>query len=317
MAFRDGKVPLKIDSRDEPCETYYKIYGDYLKSTPLIVLHGGPGSGHEYVEPFSDLWTRYQIPVILYDQIGCARSTHLPETRGDKSFWQPGIFVAELDNLIRCLGLLDTGNGYHVLGHSWGGSLAVEFATRQPPGLQRLILVGANAAFPYLRKNLWDLLERLSVEDQNTIKDAVEKGDFSGKPYMDAMGTFLSTFLCRGRPFPPPELAADMANHAADPTVRETMLGQCPFVLDGSVGEWDGTSLLSSINAPTFVFNGEYDTAQYRSNAPFFEHIPKARWVTLAGASHMSHLDSPEMRDKTTRLFGQFLLPEREIDPTI
>jgi pimeloyl-ACP methyl ester carboxylesterase len=152
---------------------------------------------------------------------------------------------------------------------------------------------------------------------------------------MEAMGTFMGTFLCRGRPFPPPKLGADMANNAADNTVRATMFvapityilvsmvltcnpvdrfGQCPFILDGSVGKWDGRALLPSINAPTLVFNGEYDTAQHRSCAPSFEHILRVRWVTLAGASHMSHLDSSEMRDKTMRLFAQFLLPEQDVD---
>lgn len=273
--FSDGKIPFKLDSRPtDHLETYYKIYGDHLGGyTPVIVLHGGPGSGHEYVEPFSDLWTRYKIPVILYDQIGCARSSHLQETKGDRSFWQPSLFVAELDNLIRHLGLDKT--GYHILGQSWGGSLAVEFATRQPSGLQRLILAGANAAFPLLRQSLWDLLKRLPVEHQNAVEEAVKMEDYSGPSYSDAMGVFMSTFLCRGKPFPPPELAADMANNAADNTVRITMFGQCPFVLDGSVGEWDGIPLLSNISAPTLVFNGEYDTAQHRSCAPFFEHIPR------------------------------------------
>jgi L-proline amide hydrolase len=185
---------------------------------------------------------------------------------------------------------------------------------------------------------LWDLLKQLPVEDQKAVEEAVENKDFSRPAYMEAMGTFMSTFLCRGRPFPPPESAADMANNAADKTVRATMFvapityllismiltcklvdrfGKCPFILDGSLGEWDGRALLPRINVPTLVFNGEYDTAQYRSCTPFFEHIPRVRWVTLAGASHMSHLDSSEIRDKTMHLFGQFCLPEQDIDYTI
>ncbi|KAK4504520.1 hypothetical protein PRZ48_005436 [Zasmidium cellare] len=268
--FRDGKLPFHLDSHNKSCETYYKIYGDPQLSTPVIVLHGGPGSGHEYVEPFSDLWTHYHIPVILYDQIGCAKSTHLRETKGDREFWQPGIFVAELENLVRGLGVAE----YFVLGHSWGGTLAVEFAAKQPPGLRRLILAGANASFPALRLNLWDLLKQLPEEQQVTVENAVEKKDFTGKAYMEAMGAFL---------------------------IRKTMLGESPFILDGSIGVWDGTALLPKIDVPTLVFNGEHDTAQERSTAPFFHHIPRVRWVTMSGASHMSHLDSPEMREKTMR----------------
>lgn len=225
--FHDGKVPFDYETLPEPCETYYKIYGDHLASTPVIVLHGGPGSGHEYVEPFSDLWSRYRIPVILYDQVGCAKSTHLQFMRGNKEFWQPSLFVAELDNLILKLGLDDAGHGYHILGQSWGGSLAVEFAARKPAGLQRLILAGANAAFPLLRDNLWDLLKRLPDDLQAAVQKAVETKDFTATKYGEAMGEFMSTFLCRGRPFPPPELAADMANNAFDNTVRSTMYVCC------------------------------------------------------------------------------------------
>lgn len=83
--------------------------------------------------------------------------------------------------------------------------------------------------------------------------------------------------------------------------------------MDGSLKDWDGTHLLSNINVPTLVFNGEHDTAQYRSVAPFFEHIPRVRWVTLSGASHMSHLDSPELRNETMRLFAQFLMSSQDI----
>lgn len=122
-SFKDGSIPFDIPGRsDITCFTYYKIFGDLSSGAPpVVVLHGGPGAGHEYLLPFAELWPQYGLPVIFYDQIGCASSTHLPQTAGDKEFWQEALFIAELNNLLDCLHLR-VGPGFHLLGQSWGGS---------------------------------------------------------------------------------------------------------------------------------------------------------------------------------------------------
>lgn len=75
---QEGRAPFKIASTEEPCFTYYKIIGDLTSGNPpVIVAHGGPGAGHEYLLTFADLWRDYGLPVVFYDQIGCASSTHL------------------------------------------------------------------------------------------------------------------------------------------------------------------------------------------------------------------------------------------------
>src|SRR3569833_907741 len=116
----EGEIPFAVPGRERLCSTYYKVFGDLSSSAPrVVVLHGGPGGGHEYLLSFSELWSLYGLPVIFYDQIGCGASTHLPETAGDTSFWQEALFVAELDNLLDHLKLRD-GPGFHLLGQSWG-----------------------------------------------------------------------------------------------------------------------------------------------------------------------------------------------------
>jgi pimeloyl-ACP methyl ester carboxylesterase len=121
----EGIVPFQLQHpqhTDTPCHTYYKVIGDLSSKSPrLVLIHGGPGTGHEYLLPFGRLWINFGIPVILYDQIGCAASAHLPPTAKDDSFWQETLFLAELDNLLVSLKLRD-GPGYYILGHSWGQS---------------------------------------------------------------------------------------------------------------------------------------------------------------------------------------------------
>ncbi|KAK8079294.1 proline iminopeptidase [Apiospora phragmitis] len=110
----EGKALWKIPSTDELCSTYYKVVGDLSSGkTPVVILHGGPGAGHEYLLTFSDLWPKYGLPVIFYDQIGCASSTHIRQKAGDEAFWQEQLFQDELDHLIDHLGLR-IGPGFKV-----------------------------------------------------------------------------------------------------------------------------------------------------------------------------------------------------------
>lgn len=224
-SFRDGKAPFAIASHDLACETYYKVYGDLNSGvTPLVVLHGGPGSGHEYVEPFSGLWRRRGIPVVLYDQLGCAASTHLPEKAGDESFWVPDLFISELENLLEFLHIDDSeGPGFDLLGHSWGGTLAVAYAARQPRKLHRLVIASDCTSYPLFRESIWGLLSNLPSEVQVAIKDAVQYESFSTAAYFGAVTVFIKTFVCRADIYPPAALAASNAHEALDNTVRRTM----------------------------------------------------------------------------------------------
>lgn len=86
----EGEVAFEVPEAGKPCKTFYKILGSLEATTGpvLIALHGGPGAGHEYLSPLGDLYAApYNIPTVLYDQIGCGRSTHLREKNGDEAFW--------------------------------------------------------------------------------------------------------------------------------------------------------------------------------------------------------------------------------------
>ncbi len=89
------------------------------------------------MSPLVDLNDAYDIPIIFYDQVGCARSTHLQEKLGDETFWTLYLFIAEIDNLVDHLGLRE--KGFSVVGHSWGGVLGSMYAARRPHGLKKLI----------------------------------------------------------------------------------------------------------------------------------------------------------------------------------
>lgn len=146
----EGEVAFDVPDAGKPCKTWYKILGSLEKTTApvLIGLHGGPGSGHEYLAPLADLYKPYGIPTVLYDQIGCGRSTHLREKMGDAEFWSFDLFIRELDNLVDLLNIRE--RGFFLLGQSWGGVLAASYAMRggEEKGLKKLVISSGPSSIP-------------------------------------------------------------------------------------------------------------------------------------------------------------------------
>ena len=134
-----------------PYKTWYRVTGDRRNGRPaVVVVHGGPGSTHDYLTSLAGLagsgW-----PVVHYDQIGNGGSTHLPERGAD--FWTVQLFLDELDNLLR---QLDIQNNYILYGQSWGGMLAAKHAAARPAGLRGLVIANSPASYPLWRQEISD-----------------------------------------------------------------------------------------------------------------------------------------------------------------
>ena len=103
----EGDLEWTAPGLDAPMKTRYRVVGDLStpSSTPLILLHGGPGAVSDYLFPLTTLYTRHGIPLVFYDQLGNGRSSHLPEKKGDGAFWTEALFLDELARLLAHLGL--------------------------------------------------------------------------------------------------------------------------------------------------------------------------------------------------------------------
>ncbi|KAI0014701.1 Alpha/Beta hydrolase protein [Xylariomycetidae sp. FL0641] len=300
---REGKAGFDAAGAGKPCETWYKVVGELQAGTPpLIVLHGGPGGGHEYLEPLVDLHSKHGIPVVFYDQIGCGRSTHLPEKMGDDSFWTFDLFLQELDNLVDRLDLRQ--RGFYLLGQSWGGMLGSTYAARQPRGLLKLVLVSSPASIPLYVQGCEKLLARLPATTRATLEECDRQGDHESEAFQEAALVFNKKHVCRIDPMPEPVQTA-FKHLKEDPTSYLTMQGPSEFVIVGTAFKgWEGYRFGHDINVPTLLVNGEHDEVQNLCFEPWFWAIPKVRWVTLGGASHMSHW---EERERFIQLSAEFL----------
>jgi L-proline amide hydrolase len=270
--------------------TWYRVVGDPGSDglAPLVLLHGGPGAPHDYLEPLSALTDQTGRACVFYDQLGCGRSQHLPDA--PKEFWGPELFCRELDALLEHL---EISGRYHLLGQSWGGMLAMEHAVRQPPGLRALVIANSPASM-----RLWieeaNRLRRLLPEDvQRTLARHEDAGTTDSEEYQQAMMRFYERHLCRIVPFPD-EFQRTFDLLEEDPTVYHTMNGPSEFHVIGTLRDWDITPRLREIRLPVLVISGEHDEATPVVVRPLVDGLPDARWELIDDASHSTHLEQPE-----------------------
>lgn len=290
--FREGEADFDVPAAGKPCKTWYKVYGTlpHPQHTPLVVLHGGPGAAHEYLDILSELTRLFDIPVIIYDQLGNGRSTHLQEKNGDTDFWTVQLFVDELHNLLNHLNIHDK---YDLLGHSWGGMLAAEFAVRQPKGLRKLVIADSLASMGLFVEAANVLKKELPQDMQDALNRHEEAGTTADPEYIAATNEFYKRHLCRVDPMPKP-LTDALAWTEKDPTVYFTMYGPNLFHITGSLKTWSVIDRLHNIQATTLLINGRYDRTQDSVVEPFFQNIPKVRWIQFADSAHVPQLEETE-----------------------
>lgn len=270
--------------------TWYRVEGDATEAgkTPLVILHGGPGAAHDYVESIAELAEVAGRPCVLYDQIGCGRSQHLPDAPSD--FWTVELFRRELTTVLHRLGIASR---YHVLGQSWGGMLGMEHALEHPPGLRSLVVADSPASMRLWVQEANRLRTLLPAEVQEALTRNEEAGTTDSDEYQQAVLRFYERHLCRRVPFPD-GLERTFAQLAQDPTVYHTMNGPSEFHVVGSLRSWDITGRLGDIRVPVLVISGEHDEATPAVVRPLVDAIPGARWELIDGASHCPHLEQPD-----------------------
>lgn len=264
--------------------TWFEVTGDLTsRRAPVVALHGGPGMAHNALAPLRELaadgW-----PLVLYDQLGCGRSTHLPSAPRD--FWTVDLFLAELDELLRHLGI---DADYHLLGHSWGGMLAAEHAVRRPAGLRSLILSDSLASSALWAQGAARLRAELPAEVADVLTRHEAAGTVDDPEYLAACDQYYARHVCR---VPMPDFVqATFAQLAEDPTVYNTMWGPNEFASVGTLKNWTIVERLDAIDAPTLVISGEFDAATWECQEPFVERIPNVRQFVVPNASHFAMVE--------------------------
>jgi len=286
--FTEGTIDFTYEG--ETYQTYYKCFGDLETRTrsPVVVLHGGPGLCHDYLFHFAQLAEKHDIPVVLYDQLGSGKSTHLREK--PPTFWTIDLFIDELVSLLNHFNIQDE---FDIVGHSWGGILASEFEVRrQPAGLKHLILTSSLAASSLWNQSNMQLMQPFSDD----VKEGLMHGMKAPEKFFYALKEFHLVHGCVIRPVPAEYwyILEQVFGPDGDPTVSSAPI----------LRNWSIVDRLHLVRVPTLVTNGRKDISQDFVVQPFFDKIQKVKWVTFENSSHSSFI---EETDRYMKLVSDFL----------
>jgi proline-specific peptidase len=279
MAAREGTIGFKGH------ETWYRIVGDGEApgKLPVLCLHGGPGSCHDYLEPLERL-AETGRRAIFYDQLGCGRSS-----RTDESLWTVETFVEEVGAVRDALGLDEA----HLFGSSWGGMLAMEYALTRPAGLASLVLSSSPASIPLWAEETARLRSALPEEVRRVLDEHEAAGTIDSPEYEDAAMEFYRRHVCRLDPWHE-GFRRTVAQMAENPDVYRYMQGPNEFVVTGTLSDWDIAARLGEIDVPTLVTSGRHDECTPRQAELVHRGIPGSEWVVFEESSHMQFAEEPD-----------------------
>ena len=267
--------------------TWYRIVGNGEEpgKLPLLVLHGGPGASHDYLEPLEAMANTGRR-VIFYDQLGGGNSDH-PH---NPSMWTVELFVEELGAVRKALAL----DHLHILGQSWGGMLGMEYALTQPSGLASLTIADSPASMIQWVSEANRLRAQLPPEVQQTLLHHEQNGTTDSREYQDAMLVYYRRHVCRLDSWPDC-VTRTFEKLAQYPEVYNTMNGPSEFHVIGTLKTWDITNRLHEIKVPTLLLSGRYDEATPIIVEPIQRSIPGSEWIIFENSSHMPHVEETEL----------------------
>lgn len=266
--------------------TWYRIVGDLANPAPgtfpVLMLHGGPGVPHDYLESLESL-AETGRPVIFYDQLGCGNS----DQPDDPTLWSVDLFLDELATVRRELGL----DQIHLLGQSWGGMLAMEYALTKPDGIVSIVLASSPASMTLWVQEANRLREDLPPDVQTTLLRHEEAGTTDSEDYQSAMMAFYVRHVCRIDPFP--EYVA-RAMERMGTQVYNVMNGPSEFHVIGHLKAWDIRDRLSEITFPSLLTSGRYDELTPMQAEIIHRSIPGNEWVIFEESSHLPHAEEAD-----------------------
>ncbi|KAF9482289.1 proline-specific peptidase [Pholiota conissans] len=288
MSTYSGTAPFTFGS--ERYHTWYTVFGDlkHSRHRSLVALHGGPGMSHHYMRSTKVIHERAGRPVVLYDQIGSGESSHC--THAPPDFWTIELFIAQLESLLQWLEIVDD---FDLLGHSWGGMLAVEYAAKhRPPGLKHLILSNTMASVPLLISGLEKLRDQFPNGYADMMRKQEEEGAFESSEYKLAIAQFCKKHLCTIKP--PQDFLLSMADAQENRHIYRIMWGASEFRPTGILKDWTVVDFLHRIQCPSLLLSGRMDQAQEIAYSPFLTNLPNIKWINFENSSHLPQYEEPE-----------------------
>lgn len=266
-------------------ETYYRIVGEKSDKPPLVLLHGGPGSTHNYFEVLDKVAKLDERQLIMYDQIGCGKSY----LDGHPELWTKKTWLEELEALRKHLEL----DEIHLLGQSWGGMMCIIYACDyKPEGVKSYILSSTLSS-----NDIWEREQKrrvgyMPLDMQNAIARAERSGDYSGDDYVAAIDEFMARHCYN----PLPKNAHDCLTRPKKGGSEAYIYGWGPneFTPTGALAGYEYTDKLHMIKEPCLVVSGIVDLSSPLVAKTMYDNLPNAKWELFEYSKHMCFVDEEQ-----------------------
>lgn len=266
-------------------KTYYRIVGECTgDKKPLLLLHGGPGSTHNYFEVMDELAEEGRA-IIMYDQLGCGLSA----TPSRPDLWNLETWIGELRELRKHLGL----DEIHLLGQSWGGMQAIAYmCDYQPEGIKSVILSSTLPAAELWAKEQHRMITYLSKEHQEAIQAAEVSGNFETPEYLEANEAFMLRHA--GGPVGPDAPECLRRPKVAGTEAYVVGWGPNEYNPTGTLGSFEYRDKLPGIKEPTLITSGLEDLCTPWIAKTMHDLIPDSKWELFEFSRHMPFVDETE-----------------------
>jgi proline iminopeptidase len=267
----------------------FRVWTKRVGSNPTIkvlLLHGGPAATHEYFEAFDSYFPAAGIEYYYYDQLGSAYS----DQPDDPDLWETPRFVEEVEQVRQALGLGK--DNFYLLGHSWGGILAMEYALKYQQHLKGLVISNMMASIPayneYARKVLMPAMDQAALAEIQRLEAAKQ---YENPRYMELlMPHHYEKHILRM----PAAQWPDPVNRAfkhLNQKIYVPMQGPSELGASGKLEQWDRTADLGKITVPTLVIGARHDTMDPAHMEKMARQVRNGRYLFLPNGSHMSMYD--------------------------
>ena len=247
----------------------------------VLLLHGGPGFNHEYLECFEDFLPQAGITFYYYDQLGSSYS----DQPNDPALWTLPRFVTEVEEVRQGLGL----NHFVLFGHSWGGVLALEYALTYQRHLRGLVISNMTAGMQSYLKHTSALKALIAPKNRSRLAELEAAGDYDNPDYERIMmEDAYPQMICRLKPWPEP-VTRSFAH--ANLKIYNQMQGKSEFLVTGNLKEWERWDRLHEITIPTLTIGAEHDEMAPDDMRRMARLLARGRNLYCPNGSHMAMWD--------------------------
>lgn len=275
---------------------WYKITGTG-NGLPVVLLHGGPGYASNYLKPFEELGNDRQV--IRYDQLGSRKSDRITDT----ALFKIQQFINDLESLRQHLDI----KKWHLLGHSWGTIMAMEYYKLYPEHVASITFGSAALNIHTWQEHARELLLTLPQEFQDAIKNAEMTGNYNDSLYQAANNLFMGTYMVRN----PVMAEMDSLYSTMNYEMYLYMQGPSEFTITGTLKDYDATPYLPEIKVPTLFTVGEFDEAGPEIIKSYADKVPGSQYIILSGAAHITMWDATEENVRVVREFLNLVDPSK------